>query len=281
MADSKKPRSRGRPREATAATAQARIQSVDRALGILRIVSEEVTATLKIVAIMANLPMSTTHRSLETLRHHGLVDFDSVAQTWSIGVEALRIGQSYARRTTYLDIAREAMRELTEQTGETSNIAVRDGDEVVHISQVETQAPIRAFIPTGSRGPLYASGIGKALLANLEYAEVLELVDTTAMHSFTPNTISDRTLLLADLDVIRRRGWAMDDEERYAGMRCIAAPIFNEFGEAMAGLSVSGPATRLGDDKIDAIAAQIKAAADQVTASAGGVAAAHWMAVDD
>lgn len=276
MTSSQKSRSRGRPRSDEKAPQRTRIQSVDRALMILKIVSTEVAATLKIIAVMADLPMSTTHRVLETLRAHGLVDFDTITQTWSVGVEAFRIGQGYVRRTTYLDLGREAMRELTEDTGETSNIAVRDGSEVVHISQVETQAPIRAFIPAGSRGPLYASGIGKTLLANLAPEDVLELVDTTAMHAFTPKTICHRDTLLATLAVIRERGWAIDDEERHAGMRCIAAPIFNEFGEAIAGLSVSGPARRLGDATLDGIATRVRSAADWVTSRAGGVKPQEW-----
>lgn len=277
MPTSKTPRSRGRPRSEDTSSGSVRIQSVDRAIDILKIVSDEVSATLKIIAVTADLPTSTTHRILETLRAHGLVHFDDVVQTWAIGVETFRIGQGYVRRTTHLDLGREAMRELTEQTGETSNIAVRDGSEVVHISQVETHAPIRAFIPTGSRGPLYASGIGKALLANLESNAIFELFKPDDMRGYTPNTIDDPTTLLDQLAVIRSRGWAIDDEERYAGMRCVAAPIFNEFGEAVAGLSISGPAVRLDDDRIEAIAVQVKAAADWVTENAGGVAAAHWM----
>lgn len=277
MQQGKQPRSRGRPRSGNETSERTRIQSVDRALDVLKVVSDEVAATLKVIAVTAGLPASTTHRILETMREHGLVFFDDDTQTWAIGVEAFRIGQGYVRRTTHLDLGREAMRELTEQTGETSNIAVRDGFEVVHISQVETQAPIRAFIPTGSRGPLYASGIGKTLLANLEPDAALALIDTDNMRKYTPNTIDDPALLFDELAVIRSRGWALDDEELYAGMRCVAAPIFNEFGEAVTGLSISGPALRLADERLDAVAAQVKAAADCVTQKSGGVAATHWM----
>lgn len=278
MQANQKPRSRGRPRTEQATSGHSRIQAVDRALGVLKIVSDEVTATLKVIAVVADLPTSTTHRILETLRAHGLVHFDNTAQTWAIGVETFRIGQGYIRRTTHLDLAREAMRELTETTGETSNLAVRDGTEVVHISQVETHAPIRAFIPTGSRGPLYASGIGKALLANLDTAAALDLIAPHNMRGFTPNTIDNSDTLIEQLKLIRTRGWAVDDEERYVGMRCVAAPVFNEFGEAIAGLSISGPAVRLNDDKISTIADQVKASADWVTQQAGGHPASDWMA---
>lgn len=280
-APEKPTRARGRPRADGSHGERVKNQSVDRALDVFKAISTEVTATLKIITATVGLPASTTHRILETLRGHGLVHFDEDTQAWSIGVEAFRIGQGYIRRHTYLDVGREAMRELTDLTGETSNIAIRDGREVVHITQIETNAPIRVFIPAGSRGPLYASGIGKALLANLNIATTLELFRDQTLERHTPKTIIDPDKLAVELTAIRARGWAFDDEERYTGMRCIAAPIFNEFGEAVAGLSISGPSVRLDDAAVAKIAPQVKASADWVTEKIGGMPDPRWMTGQD
>lgn len=264
-------RSRGRPRKKDGAAGQTRVQSIDRALVVFKLLSNEVKATLNVISATADLPFSTTHRILETLRSHGMVYFDDVDQTWSVGVEAFRIGQGYARRMNLLDVGRAAMRELTHATGETSNIAVLENREVVHVSQIETQAPIRAFVPPGSRTHLHASGIGKALLAYMKRQFVLDQLSCMTLPEYTPNTLTGVDQLVEDLDITLGRGWALDNEERYVGMRCIAAPIFNEFGEATAGISISGPVTRFADGQVAALAARVQETADAITHESGGL----------
>lgn len=237
---------------------------------VFKLLSEEVKATLNVISATADLPFSTTHRILETLRSRSMVYFDEADQTWSVGVEAFRIGQGYARRMNFLDVGREAMRALTDRTGETSNIAVFENREVIHVSQIETEAPIRAFVPPGSRSHLHASGIGKALLAHMKRQFVLDQIASMELPGYTLNTLTRVDVLIDELEVTYERGWAIDDEERYLGMRCIAAPIFNEFEEAVAGISISGPTTRFTDDRIEALAAHVQESADMITHQSGG-----------
>lgn len=263
-------RSRGRPRKKSASNAGSKVQSIDRAMVVFKLLSDEVKATLNVISATADLPFSTTHRILETLRSHDLVSFDETDQTWRIGVEAFRIGQGYARRMNFLDVGREVMRGLTDRTGETSNIAVFDDWDLVHVSQIETDAPIRAFVPPGAHSHPHASGIGKALLAHLSRPVVQKQVADMDLPQHTPKTLTDAERLLAELDLTRERGWALDDEERYVGMRCIAAPIFNEFGDAIAGISISGPTARFNDDRIESLAADVVASAQTITHESGG-----------
>lgn len=271
MANDEKPRrSRGRPRKNDKVSSGSKVQSIDRALVVFKLLAVETKATLNVISATVDLPFSTTHRILETLRLHGMVFFDESDQTWGVGVEAFRIGQGYARRMNFLDVGREAMRHLTDVTGETSNIAVFENAEVVHVSQVETNAPIRAFVPPGSRSHLHASGIGKALLAYMTDRFVLDLMASMEMIEYTHNTMTRVDDLMDELAKTRIRGWAIDDEERYIGMRCIAAPIFNEFAEAVAGLSISGPASRLTDERIQQLAVEVRKSADEVTHKSGG-----------
>lgn len=270
MSADRTPRGRGRPRLPTEQRQPATIQALDRGLAVFALVSREGKCTLTELAAMAGIAPSTLHRMLETLRMHGMVEFDAYGQSWSIGAEAFRIGHGYTRQASYLEAARMLMRRLVAQTGETASIAALEGHEVVYVSQVETQAPIRAFIPPGTRGPLQATGIGKALLACMSEAACREILSAHTVPSFTSNTIVDVDRLLVELERIRARGWAVDDEERYLGMRCVAAPIFNEFGEAIAGLSISGPTVRLRADELERHGPKIRAAADEVTAMIGG-----------
>ena len=128
------------------------------------------------------------------------------------------------------------MHELMAETGETANLAIADGGQVVFISQVETHEPIRAFFRPGTRGPIHASGHrqGAARLSSGRGGGA-DRARAGAARPSRARTITDPARLAEELAAIRARGWAVDDEERTEGMRCIAAPIFNEFREAMAG----------------------------------------------
>ena len=150
------------------------------------------------------------------------------------------------------------------------NLGVESGDQVLFLSQVETHEAIRAFFPPGTKGPMHVSGIGKALLAWYPPAKVQGIIARQGLAQFTPLSITAETALLRDLAATRERGYAVDDQERAEGMRCIAAPVFNAYGEPVAGLSVSGPAFRVSLSEAGRIGALVRDAADLVTDATGG-----------
>ncbi len=263
-------RGRGRPRAAAPQSRATTIQALDRGAMLLRALADDGRATLSELALRLDMPASTAHRILATLQVHRLVDFSAATQEWRIGVEAFRIGSAFSRDDKLLEIGREVMHALVEQCGETANLAIADDGEVVFLSQVDTPHPIRAFFSAGTRAPMHSSGIGKALLAEMGRREVERILQRRGLSGFTPNTLTSEQALFADLRVTRQRGWSLDDEERHTGMRCIAAPVFNQWGEAVAGLSVSGPTQRLGDAVLDAVAAAVCAAARELTLRSGG-----------
>lgn len=263
-------RSRGRPRSASPDAPAASAQALDRGLQLLRLLSRERRSTLTEIALSAGMPPSTAHRLLTTMQRHGVTEFDETTQEWLVGIEAFRIGSSFLYRTNLVEAGHEVMRRLTEDTGETSNLAIADDGEVVFVSQVETHNPIRAFFRSGTRSYMHASGIGKALLAELPREDIEQLLQRKGLPEFTSKTRTSAGELFADLDDIRERGWALDDEERYVGMRCVAAPIFNPFGEAIAGISVSGPTVRFPDRTVAELGAQVRRAAGEVTERIGG-----------
>ena len=261
-------RPRGRPREDKNEPKANR--SLEKALGLLTSLSHHDGLTLTELADRASLPASTTHRLLSTLAAHDLVACDDSNQTWAIGIEALRIGMAFQRRNKLLVAGRPAMTELMEATGETVNMAMLDKDSVVFVTQIECEAPIRAFFRIGERRVLHASGIGKALLAHMPAPRLDAFLRNRTLERLTPATITGHDGLRAELDTIRARGWSIDDEEANSGMRCVAAPIFNEFGEARAGISLSGPSARITPDRLDDLGAQVKATADRISAMTGG-----------
>lgn len=261
---------RGRPRSADPERGAA-VQALDRALTLLSALARDEKATLSELALRTGTPPSTAHRLLTTLEKHRYAEFDEHTNLWSVGVEAFRTGAAFSRRMTVVDAARDVMRELVAQTGETANVATPDGGEVVFVSQLETSHPIRAFFGLGARAPMHASGIGKALLAAMERGAAERALQKTGLPEFTPKTLTSPAALFAELERVRVRGWALDDEERTPGMRCVAAAIYNAHGEAVAGISVSGPAARLGDDAVGEVGPVVRRAAARVTERIGGV----------
>jgi len=268
-------RSRGRPRSATPDSQGGTVQALDRGLMLLGALAREGKTTLTELALGIGMPPSSAHRLLITLQKHGYADFDEATQEWMVGVEAFRVGSAFAQRTSLVEAARDVMRHLMEDTGETANLAIAADGDVVFMSQVETQHPIRAFFSPGTRGPMHSSGIGKVLLADMARRDVERILQNKGLPEFTPKTITSPEALFNDLDRTRARGWSFDDEERHLGMRCIAAPVYNGFGEAVAGISVSGPVVRLDDAAIAEVAPKVKRAAAEVTRLIGGTQARH------
>ena len=264
-------RARGRPRSQFHDPKPNTVQALDRALSLLLDLARAGSATLSELSLRIGMPASSAHRVLATLQAHGFVAFDEVSQEWSIGIEAFRVGSAYLKRTNVAEAARSVMRQLMEETGETANLAIADDGDVVFVGQIETHQPIRAFFRPGTRGHMHSSGIGKALLADLPRASVEKILRKKGLPEFTEKTLTSPERLFADLDETRARGWAYDDEERYLGMRCVAASIYNAFGEAIAGISISGPTIRFTDAGVTELGPNVARAALEVTKLIGGV----------
>lgn len=263
-------RARGRPKSFHDKTESIIIGALDRALEVLKIVAQGNGMSLTEIAAAGDQSPATVYRILITLRKHAMVDFEEASQLWHVGTGAFRIGSSFLRRTRLLEQSRPVMERLMIETGETANLAIIDRGEVIFISQVETHEPIRAFFRPGTRGPVHASGIGKAILAYQSQEQLKVVTGKDRFQSFTRNTITEEKVLARELGRIKKLGWAVDDEERTPGMRCIAAPIFNQFGEAIAGISISGPSVRLPPKRDARLGEIIRKAADEITLATGG-----------
>jgi IclR family acetate operon transcriptional repressor len=263
-------RPRGRPRSTETDTKLSTVRALDRGLVLLRELAQVGSITLTDLAIRADMPPSSIHRMLFTLQKHGFVEFDESIQEWQIGIEAYRIGNTYLARTNLVEAARKTLRHLMEETGETANLGIADNGDVVFIDQIETHNPIRAFFRPGTRSHMHASGIGKSLLADLPDRDVEKILKLKGQPEFTVKTLTSSDSLLADLVRTRKRGWSIDDEERYLGMRCVASNIYNSFGEAVAGISISGPTVRFPDEVVAKLGPLVKRAAAKVTNAIGG-----------
>ena len=263
-------RPRGRPKAFHDTTDQNTVQSLDRAMSMLDVLAKSSGLTLSDLSQQTGQVAATIYRALITLQAHGMVEVEEKGQLWHVGGGAFRVGSAFLRRTKVVERARGPMDALMRATGETANLGVESGDEVLFLSQVETTQAIRAFFPPGTKGPMHVSGIGKALLAWYPADRVQGIIARQGLPKFTSLSITSEVSLLRDLSHTRQRGYSIDDQERAEGMRCIAAPIFNSYAEPIAGLSVSGPAFRINLSDAAKIGHAVRDAAHSVTLATGG-----------
>ena len=271
------PAKRGKkPRNATAvapAPATGQVQSLTRGLKLLEWIAESHSGVaLTELAQQAGLPNSTTHRLLTTMQQLGFVRQVGELGHWSIGAHAVVVGSSFLQSRNLLAIVHPVLRKLMEESGETVNLAVLDQSDhqAVIIDQVQCTQLMRMSAPIGGKLPMHASGAGKAFLSQLEEQQVTDLLHRKGLHVYTHATLVSPVHLKEDLLQSRRRGYAFDDEEHALGLRCVAACIYNEHHEPFAAISISGPISRITDDRVTELGALAIKAAKEVTQAWGG-----------
>lgn len=248
------------------------VKSLDKAMVILEALSAADNALgLSDIAERVGMPLPTIHRLLTTLERRKFVLFDNEQSRWSVGVQAFIVGNAFLPRRNLTRQALPVMRQLMEESGETTNLAVESDGEAVFLAHVECQDMMRASSRPGSRVALYCSGVGKALLSAMSTDEVTKVLRDHGLRPITQTTVSSPEKMHAELERIRLQGYAYDDEEHAQGVRCVSAPIFDESGRALAAVSLSGPTARITDDRVSELGAQVAEAARQITQALGGM----------
>lgn len=246
------------------------VRSLTRALSILqKLATSNDGMSLTELSEATELPPSTTHRLLTTLEAERFVRPDPNGGLWRIGVAAFFVGSAFARSRDTLALVRPYLRRLMELSGETANLFVESDGEAICIGQIESRHAMRAITGVGGRVAIHSSGAGKALLAH-DGRKRAHLLRDGGLAQITSKTIVDPTALSEELDRIAQKGVAFDDEEHALGLRCVAAPVFNEFGEAVAAISISGPTARISDQRLPALSEMVAQAAFEATRDFGG-----------
>ncbi|SLM64775.1 MULTISPECIES: glyoxylate bypass operon transcriptional repressor IclR [Dickeya] len=270
------PAKRGKkPRAASAAAPvqpAGQVQSLTRGLTLLESIARaNGSIALTDLAQQAGLPNSTTHRLLTTMQQQGFVRQVGDLGLWTIGTQAFIVGSSFLQSRNLLTLVHPMLRRLMEDSGETVNLAVLDSTDyqAIIIDQVQCRALMRMSAPIGGKLPMHASGAGKAFLAQLPEEKITQLLHRKGLHSYTAHTLGAQTLK-DNLAAIRRQGYALDDEEHALGLRCVAACILDEHHEAFAAISISGPVSRMTNDRLTELGALVIKAAKTITYQYGG-----------
>jgi IclR family acetate operon transcriptional repressor len=233
------------------------VQSVERAFGLLEVLADAGgELSLSEIAGTSGLPLPTIHRLIRTLVDGGYVR-QLPTRRYTLGPRLIHLGESARGRLT--GWARPWLTQLVEQLGETANFGTLDGDRATYIAQVPSRHSMRMFTEVGRRVHLHCTGVGKALLAQLDDKDIDALVRHVGLPAQTAYSITDPAVLLAEIRKIREQGFAMDDGEQEIGVRCVAVPVPGiPTGFA---ISVSGPTARMNDELIDRAVPLLQAAA--------------------
>ncbi|MGQ9370611.1 IclR family transcriptional regulator [Azospirillum sp. ST 5-10] len=247
------------------------VQSLTRALNLMTILGRSERAmTLSELAGEAALSPSTTHRLLTTLQQERYVRFDQGARAWSIGVQAYVTGANFVKTRNLVELAKPRMRRLMEESCELVNLAVEDNGEALYLARVGGPRVVNPPAPMGDRALLHCTAVGKVLLAGMTEGQVQSILNQRGMRQFTRTTLSSLPALHADLAQTRVRGFAVDQEERVAGVRCVAAPVYDENARIIGALSVSGSNRRIGEGRVDQLGEMARRTAAAVTMELGG-----------
>ncbi|MGC2726126.1 MAG: IclR family transcriptional regulator [Candidatus Acidiferrales bacterium] len=220
---------------------------------------------LKDVALRTGINKSTAYRFLAHLEFEGYLFRDDKG-SYLVGPKLVRLGSGISFQTSLRKISRPMLQDLWKVTGETVNLGTLDGQDVFYLDVIQSPHPFRMASPVGAWRPLYCTAMGKALAAHLPPEEKKHVLDSLKFERFTPHTITRLRRLRRDLESIRQRGYGLDDEEATLGARCISAPVLIEPGKVVAAISVAGPVTRIGRDKIPFLAKAVMTSAKAISA---------------
>jgi DNA-binding IclR family transcriptional regulator len=242
------------------------IQVLERSFSLLDVLAAQPEPlALKVISERTGLHPSTAHRILNDLAAGRFVDRPQ-AGTYRLGMRLLELGNLVKARLDVRDAALEPMRELHKLTHQTVNLSVRQGDEIVYIERAYSErSGMQVVRAVGGRAPLHLTSVGKLFLASEERDRVRAYAARTGLAGHTRNSLTQLAALERELESVRARGVARDDEELEIGVRCVAAGIYDDSDRLVAGLSISAPADRLEEGWID----RVRATARQISAALG------------
>lgn len=246
------------------------VQVLDRALSILDILSSDGPELAPIeLSQRLGLHKSTAHRLMMVLERHRLIERSPQNGKYRLGLKLFELGSRVVSQLDLSERAQSYIERLVRETGETSHLCIMDDGEMLSLTNVESTRTVRTPATVGRRTPVHCTAVGKAILAFLPESEVEALIKKRGLKGCTPNTITTMTGLKAELQFVRERGYAVDNEEIEAELKCVGAPVRNYSGRVIASISIAGPAYRMPDNKIPTLGRAVVEAAHELSNELG------------
>ena len=233
-------------------TSRYKIDAVARGLEILALFTvERPSMNLSEIVKATQLSKSTAFRMVSTLELLGYLERDPETRQYHPGLKVLQLGFTALNSMDVAQIGQVYLKSLSEACGETTNMAIRDGAEIVYVARNTTWQIIGVNVQRGSRAPAYCTSMGKAQLIDLSQKELLDLLGEGPYPKMAPNTIIYLKDMLLELEKIRQQGYAINDEELAIGLRSVAAPIRSNRGKMVAAINISVPGSRISRQEME------------------------------
>ena len=245
------------------------IASLTKALDILELVGEQPNLALSELAAQSGLTKVTVFRILSNLELRRYVRRDEASGRYRPGIKVMHLAGLLREELDLRSTARPILEEVRRECGETVNLAVPVDGRITYIDILQSSQSLRMAASVGDADDYHSTALGKAILAHESTAFVRDLVRTRGLPAKTDRTISNLTRLLGELRTIRQDGYAIDDEENEAGARCVAAPVFGAGGAVIGAVSISGPATRIAQDRLGELGALVRRSGLQISDQLG------------
>lgn len=248
-----------------------KILVVDQALNVLeQFLESHAELGLSDLSTRLNLQKNKVFRILATLENRGYIERNAKHETYRLGLKNLRLCQNFMNSMGLIRHARPVLETILEKCKETSYVSVMNDFDIIYLSAVESELPVRVVPRVGSRLPFYCTEAGKVLAANMSLEAFRENIKTKTLKQFTSNTICDPDELFEQLRNTARIGYAVDNEELEVGVRCIGAPIRDYKKNIIGAVSVSGPSMRFSQERMEhEIIPLVKEAADEISMKLG------------
>lgn len=247
----------GRPRDHS-------VQSVDRAVSILQVLAARGPSGVTDIAEALAIHKSTVFRLLATLESRGLVEQDTERGRYRIGYTMVELAAGASKVNDLSLLSRPICQELAAAVGDTVNVAIHDGHDVISVDQAIGAAAITTWDWVGRRTPMHATASGKLFLAYMAPGQVAEIF-ARGPEKYTPHTIIDPARLTAEFEAVRERGYAITIEEHALGLAAIAAPIRALDGQVIAAVALSGPTFRINEETVPDLAEQLMTAGAKIS----------------
>lgn len=223
------------------------VKSLIKALKILEYLGTvESGSTLTEISSKLHFGKSTVHRLLATLEDRNFIWFDQQSSRYILGARILQLSEQLSQQSVLVRYGQPLLERLAQATGETCNLGVLDGDKVLYLIMKESRNPLRMAGQRGKRLPAHCTALGKAILSDLSKEELLQIYDgKQVLENFTSNSISTVQGLVEELENVRQKGLAFDNEELYPGVVCLGAPVRDQRGKTVAAISISLPKNRI------------------------------------
>ena len=246
------------------------MKSLNRALDIIELIAEKGEIGVRELAQISDLPPATAHRIVAALVKRGYLNKDERTHRYTLSPKFLILGEKVQQQIDIVSIARPYLEQLMAKTRENANLSVRDGRNVIYIDHVGSpDHNLRIFTKLGGNAPLYASGVGKVFLSRFSATQFRQYIEAVDLQPFTPHTLTTAQMLADEIEKVRRLGYAVDNQEKELGVRCVAAPILDHGGQIRAAVSVSGAAQRITIKRLPALGELVMECARQVSEAMG------------